>query len=114
MATERYARENINIAGVEIPKGELVLAALGSANHDEAKFENPETLVLDRQNNKHLGFGQGAHYCVGAPLARLEASIAFQVLLERLPNLRLAVKPESLRWNSGLATRNLKALPVQF
>ena len=114
MATERYAREDLEIAGVEIPKGELVLAALGSANHDETQFENPESLMLDRQNNKHLGFGQGAHYCVGAPLARLEASIAFQVLLERLPNLRLAVRPETVRWNSGLATRNLKALPVKF
>jgi cytochrome P450 len=114
MATERYARENLSIAGVEIPKGELVLAALGSANHDETQFENPESLALDRQNNKHLGFGQGAHYCIGAPLARLETSIAFQVLLERLPNLRLAVKSEKLRWNSGFATRNLKALPVAF
>jgi cytochrome P450 len=114
LATERYAREDISIAGVTIPKGELVLAALGSANHDETKFENPETLMLDRHNNHHLGFGQGAHYCVGAPLARLEASIAFQVLLERLPNLRLAVKPEHLRWNSGFATRNFKALPVKF
>ena len=114
MATERYARETLSVAGVEIPKGELVLAALGSANHDETQFENPESLVLDRKNNKHLGFGQGAHYCVGAPLARLEASIAFQVLLERLPNLRLAVKSENLRWNSGFATRNLKTLPATF
>jgi cytochrome P450 len=114
MATERYARENLSIAGVEIPKGELVLAALGSANHDETQFEHPESLVLNRQNNKHLGFGQGAHYCVGAPLARLETSIAFQVLLERLPNLRLAVKSENLRWNTGFATRNLKALQVTF
>ena len=114
MATERYARETLSVAGVEIPKGELVLAALGSANHDETQFENPESLVLDRKNNKHLGFGQGAHYCIGAPLARLEASIAFQVLLERLPNLRLVVKSENLRWNSGFATRNLKTLPVTF
>lgn len=114
LATERYAREDISIAGVTIPKGELVLAALGSANHDETKFENPEMLILDRQNNKHLGFGQGAHYCVGAPLARLEAGIAFEVLFERLPNLRLVVKPENLRWNTGFATRNLKTLPVKF
>jgi hypothetical protein len=60
MATERYTRENLSIADVKIPKGELVLAALGSANHDETQFEHPESLVLDRQNNKHLGFGQGA------------------------------------------------------
>ena len=114
LATERYTRENLEIAGVQIPKGELVFAALGSANHDETMFENPESLILERSNNKHLGFGQGAHYCVGAPLARLEASTAFQVLLERLPNLRLAVKPEALRWNPALVTRGLKALPVKF
>ncbi|AFZ19572.1 cytochrome P450 family protein [Allocoleopsis franciscana] len=113
-ATTRYAREDIVIAGTCIPKGESVLAALGSANHDESKFENPETLILDRQNNKHLGFGLGMHYCLGAPLARLESSIAFQVLFERLPNIRLAVNPENLRWNSNLITRGAKAIPVKF
>lgn len=113
-ATTRYAREDIVIAGTRIPKGESVLAALGSANHDESKFESPETLILDRQNNKHLGFGSGMHYCLGAPLARLESSIAFQVLFERLPNIRLAVNPENLRWNSNLITRGAKAIPVKF
>ena len=114
LATERYARENLEIAGVSIPKGELVFAALGSANRDETMFEQPDKLLLDRISNKHLGFGQGVHYCVGAPLARLEVSTAFQVLLERLPNLRLAVKPETLHWNPALVTRGLKALPVKF
>ncbi len=114
LATERYAKEDMEICGVSVPKGELVFAAIGSANHDETRFEQPESLLLDRQNNKHLGFGQGAHYCIGAPLARLEASTAFQVLLERLPNLRLAVQPERLRWNTGLVTRGLKTLPVRF
>lgn len=113
-ATSRYAREDLAIAGTPIPQGELVLAALGSANHDESKFEYPETLMLDRQNNKHLGFGSGIHYCLGAPLARLESSIAFQVLFERLPNLQLAVTPEQLCWNSNLITRGVKALPVRF
>ena len=120
-ATTRYAREDLalaklaeGIAGTRIPKGESVLAALGSANHDESKFEHPETLMLDRQNNKHVGFGSGMHYCLGAPLARLESSIAFQVLFERLPNIRLAVKPEKLRWNSSLITRGMKAIPVKF
>lgn len=113
-ATTRYAREDLVIAGTRIPKGESVLAALGSANHDESKFENPETLMLDRQNNKHVGFGSGMHYCLGAPLARLESSIAFQVLFERLPNIRLAVNPENLRWNSNLITRGAKAIPVKF
>jgi cytochrome P450 len=113
-ATTRYAREDLVITGTDIPKGEVVLAALGSANHDETKFEQPDTLMLDRQNNKHVGFGSGMHYCLGAPLARLESSIAFQVLFERLPNIRLAVNPESLRWNSGLITRGAKAIPLKF
>lgn len=114
MATQRFAREDLEIAGQFIPRGEQVYAGLGSANHDETQFEQPESLMLDRGNNKHLGFGMGMHYCVGAPLARLEASIAFRVLFERLPNLRLAVKPETLRWNTGLVTRNIKSLPVKF
>ncbi|MFN6465152.1 MAG: cytochrome P450 family protein [Nostoc sp. DedVER02] len=113
-ATTRYAREDLVIAGTLIPKGELVLAALGSANHDESKFPNPETLILDRQNNKHVGFGSGIHHCLGAPLARLESNIAFQVLFERLPNIRLAINPENLRWNSSLITRGVKAIPVKF
>lgn len=113
-ATTRYAREDLVIAGTLIPKGELVLAALGSANHDESKFSNPETLILDRQNNKHVGFGSGIHHCLGAPLARLESNIAFQVLFERLPNIRLAINPKNLRWNSSLITRGVKAIPVKF
>ena len=113
-ATTRYAREDLVIAGTLIPKGELVLAALGSANHDESKFSNPETLILDRQNNKHVGFGSGIHHCLGAPLARLESNIAFQVLFERLPNIRLAINPENLRWNSSLIIRGVKAIPVKF
>jgi cytochrome P450 len=114
LATQRYAREDMTIAGTSITRGELIHAALASANRDETRFENPDTLILDRTNNKHLGFGMGMHYCVGAPLARLEASIAFQVLFERLPNLRLAVKPEELKWNSNVVLRSLKALPVKF
>jgi cytochrome P450 len=114
MATPRYAREEYEISGTKISQGDMVYAMIGSANHDERKFDQPEKLMLDRTNNKHVGFGQGIHYCVGAPLARLEASTAFQVLLERLPNLRLAVKPEELRWASGLVPRGLQSLPVQF
>jgi cytochrome P450 len=113
-STERYAREDLEIAGTSIPKGDIVLAALGSANYDESKFDRPETLILDRPNNKHFGFGSGIHYCLGAPLARLESSIAFQVLFERLPNLQLAVNPENLRWNPSLIIRGLKAIRVRF
>jgi cytochrome P450 len=114
MATPRYAREDYEISGTQISQGDTVYAMIGSANHDERKFDQPEKLMLDRTNNKHLGFGQGIHYCIGAPLARLEASVAFQVLFERLPNLRLAVKPEELRWASGLVPRGLQSMPVKF
>jgi cytochrome P450 len=113
-ATQRYAREDITIAGVTIPRGEQVMAVIASANRDAAQFENPDTLDITRENNKHLSFGQGIHYCVGAPLARLEGHIALNTLLAHMPNLRLNVPAESLRWRSGLTFRGLEALPVTF
>jgi cytochrome P450 PksS len=111
-ATERYAREDITVAGVTIPRGEMVFAVLASANRDERQFENPDTLDITRQPNRHLAFGQGVHYCVGAPLARLEGQIAIQTLLRRFRDLRLAVAPRTLRWRRGLTLRGLEALPV--
>jgi cytochrome P450 PksS len=114
MATERYAREDITIAGTTIPRGELVLAVLGSANRDANYFVNPESLDITREKNKHLAFGQGIHYCVGAPLSRLEGQIAISTLIQRLPNLRLSVPSAQLRWQSGFILRGLEALPVSF
>jgi cytochrome P450 len=111
-ATERYAREDVTLHGVTIPKGGMVLAVLASANRDEQVFSEPDRLDLARENNKHLAFGLGVHYCVGAPLARLEGQIAIQTLAARLPNLRLAVAPQTLRWRPGLTVRGLEALPV--
>ena len=111
-ATERYAREAVTLHGVAIPKGELVLAVIASANRDEQYFPDPDRLDLGRENNKHLAFGLGAHYCVGAPLARLEGQIAIQTLATRLPNLHLAATPRALRWRPGLTVRGLEALPV--
>jgi cytochrome P450 len=113
-STQRYAREDLTIAGTHISKNDLVIAALGSANHDETKFDRPETLILDRPNNKHVGFGSGMHYCLGAPLARLEASVTFKVLFDRLPNLQLAVPTDRLQWQSNIVTRGMKAIPVKF
>jgi cytochrome P450 PksS len=113
-ATDRYAREDVTIEGVTIPKGGHVRAVIASANRDPSQFENPDALDLTRENNKHLSFGQGIHYCMGAPLARLEGHIAFNTLLARLPNLRLDVPVESLRWRSGITFRGLEALPVTF
>src|SRR5262249_3757858 len=111
-ATERYAREEVRIAGVTIPRGELVFAVIASANRDERQFADPDKLDITREPNKHLSFGLGAHYCLGAALARLEGQLAIGTLLRRAPGLRLAVEPAALRWRSGLVLRGLKALPV--
>ena len=114
MATERYAREDITIAGTTIPRGELVLAVIGSANRDANYFDNPDILDVTRENNKHLAFGLGAHYCLGAPLSRLEGQIAISTLIRRMPNLRLSIAPAQIRWRGGIILRGLEALPVSF
>ena len=115
MATERYAREDVQVAGTTIPRGELVLAVLGSANRDERQFENPGVLDLARDTNKHLAFGRGGvHHCLGAPLARLEGQIAIGAFMRRFPAARLAVRPESLRWRRGLFLRGLERLPINL
>jgi cytochrome P450 len=113
-ATERYAREDIAIAGTTIPKGELVLAAIGSANRDPSYFDHPDQLDFTRENNNHIAFGHGAHYCLGAPLTRLEGQIAINTLLQRMPNLRLNIAPEQLKWRGGIVLRGLEKLPVSF
>ena len=113
MATERYAREDVEVEGATIPRGELVLAVLGSANRDERHFEDPDALDLARDPNRHLTSGRGgAHHCLGAPLARMEGQIAINALLRRLPETRLPVAPESLRWRRGLFLRGLRRLPL--
>jgi cytochrome P450 PksS len=113
-ATERYPREDVTLAGVTIPRGALVFAALASANRDERQFADPDKLDITREPNKHLAFGLGAHYCLGASLARLEGQIAINTLLRRTAQLRLVVAPEALRWRRGLVLRGLQALPVTF
>jgi cytochrome P450 PksS len=114
MATERYAREDVAIAGITVPRGEMVMAVLASANRDERQFASADSLDLSREPNKHLSFGLGAHFCLGAPLARLEGQIAISTLLHRVPDLRLAVAPAALRWRRGLLLRGLESLPVAF
>jgi cytochrome P450 PksS len=113
-STERFAREPIAIAGVPIPQGALVYGLIASANRDETQFDDPDRLDLGRQKNRHLAFGQGIHYCLGAPLARLEGQIALRRLLERMPGLRLAVPESTLRWRKGLNIRGLETLPVAW
>jgi len=114
MTTERYALEDVSIHGVPIAKGEMVLGVIGSANRDENVFACPDELDLGREPNRHLSFGHGIHFCLGAPLARLEAQIAFKTLLRRMPHLRLNASPDSLRWQPSMMLRGLKALPVRF
>jgi len=114
VSTERYAREQTEIAGVTIPQGALVYGILSSANRDATQFEKADVLDLGRERNRHLGFGRGIHYCLGAPLARLEARIALAALHTRFPAMRLAVDPGELRWghSDGLVLRGLSELPV--
>jgi cytochrome P450 PksS len=113
-ATERYAREDITIRGVTIPQGSLVYAMLASANRDERQFPNPDTLDVSRKPNRHLAFGHGIHFCLGAPLSRLEGQIAICTLLRRMPDLRLAVPRTALHWRPGPIPRGLEALPLTF
>jgi len=97
---------------VTLPRGAMVHVVLASANRDERQFPNPDALDISREPNRHLSFGLGAHFCLGAPLARLEGQLAIHTLLRRLPNLSLAVEPSALRWRRGLLLRGLEALPV--
>jgi pimeloyl-[acyl-carrier protein] synthase len=88
-ATVRVALEDVTIDDQLIPEGSLVLASIGSANHDPDRFEEPDQLDLARDPNPHLAFGFGTHFCLGAPLARLEAQLAFDALTKWFPGLSL-------------------------
>ncbi len=114
LSTERYAREDVTIRATTLPRGALTYGVIGSANRDETAFPDPDRLDLARDGNRHLSFGHGIHYCLGAPLARLEAQIAIPRLLARAPGLRLATPPEKLRWRPSLVLRGLAELPVRF
>lgn len=113
-ATMRFAAEDVEIGGQLIRRGQAVNVVLASAGHDTEEFAHPEQLDVTRNNNRHLGFGFGVHYCVGAPLARLEGRIAISTLLRRLPDLRLAVPAETLVWRPNLVLRGLRHLPVAW
>ncbi|HWS55878.1 MAG TPA: cytochrome P450 [Pyrinomonadaceae bacterium] len=111
----RVAREDVRVGGVTVRKGEVVLVAIASANRDAERFESPERLNICRAENRHLSFGKGIHACVGAALARLEGGIAIETLVGRMPDLRLAVAREELRYRpGGIFLRGLAALPVAF
>jgi cytochrome P450 len=114
LATWRYATEDLTLGEQHIASGDPVLVVLAAADRDPEKFQDPDNLDLGRRDNQHLGYGHGIHYCLGAPLARLEAQTALATLLTRLPDLRLAAEPDDLRWRGGLIMRGLRTLPVEF
>lgn len=106
----RVAREEMEICGVRVRRGETVVFMLGAANRDPHQFKDPDCLNLKRLNNPHLAFGAGAHFCIGNQLARLESQIAILRMVQQFPRMRLADQP--LEWAPNYAFRGLKALPV--
>jgi pentalenolactone synthase len=110
----RYARAEIKIAGSTIAPGDLVLLAQGAANHDQAIFDDPARFDIARQAGAHLAFGHGAHYCAGAPLARIELQAAFGQLTSRFPRMQLAMPIEELTVTDGLLLPGLTALHVTW
>jgi len=108
-----YATGDIDVGGTVVEKGEQVRIAISAANRDEALVERPDVLDITRSPPAHLSFGQGVHYCIGAPLARLEARIALQALIERLPDLALA-DPSRIEWLANPILRGLQRLPLRF
>ncbi|MFD9002401.1 cytochrome P450 [Streptomyces sp. NPDC059582] len=113
--TFRFTTEPVTIGGTLIPAGgELVLVAMADANHDPARFPSPQRFDISRDTRGHVAFGHGIHYCLGAPLARLEARIAIRTLLERCADLTLDIHPAALTWRSGMLIRGPRSLPVRF
>ncbi|MEV7094747.1 cytochrome P450 [Amycolatopsis sp. NPDC051045] len=114
LATLRFTAEPVEVAGVTIPEGEFVLVSLLGANRDAERYPEPDRLDVTRAASGHLAFGHGIHYCVGAPLARLEAEIALGGLLARFPDLALDAKPDELVYRMSSLVHGLETLPVRL
>ncbi|WHM35770.1 cytochrome P450 [Streptomyces sp. BPTC-684] len=113
--TYRFTTEPVDIGGTPVPGGgQLVLVAMADANRDPAKYAEPSRFDIRRDARGHVAFGHGIHYCLGAPLARLEARIAVRSLLERCPDLALDIHPAALTWRSGMLVRGPESLPVSW
>ncbi len=110
----RWATTDVEVGSQTIRRGDLVIAVIGSANRDPDRFPGADRLDLARGDMKHLGFGRGPHFCLGAPLARLEAEIALRTLFDRLPSLRLAIEEKDLYWRPIPLFRSLASLPVAW
>lgn len=108
----RVAAQDVELGGKRIERGQLVAQMLGAANRDPAVFPDPDRFDIGRQSGRHIAFGYGIHFCIGAPLARIEAAIAFNALLRRFPALRL--KDENADWREEIVFRGLNSLKVRF
>ena len=111
-STSRWAREDTEFHGQRIGRNDIVFASLLAANHDPEQFPEPERFDITREPNRHIAFGYGIHFCLGAPLSRLEAAVALPLLLERFPRLRFAVDESELRWRGSLLMQGLERLPL--
>ncbi|SFC70721.1 Cytochrome P450 [Bacillus sp. OV322] len=113
-STDRWAGEDLIFRNVEFKRGDHVIVALNSANRDSQVFKDPDILDITREKSPHLAFGKGIHLCLGAPLARLEGEIAINTLLNRMPDIRLAIDPDELQWRPGMIVRGVKEIPLIF
>lgn len=113
-ATERYTREDVTLRDQLMPRGSFVLIAIASANRDGSQFDRPDEFDVSREPNRHLSFGLGNHFCLGAYLARLEGQIAFNTLFDKLPEIHLAIPESRLTWRRGMVLRGLESLPVKI
>lgn len=110
--TSRLAPDDVQMGGKTIRKGQAVFAMIGAANRDPERFPEPDRLDICRQDNRHLAFAWGPHFCFGAPLARLEGQIAFETMLHRMPNV--SAEPSPVSWRENLGFRGLTSLPITF
>jgi len=110
--TARLAPDDLVLGDKHIKRRDAVMAVMAAANRDPARFPDPDRLDLTRKDNRHVAFGWAAHFCFGAPLARIEGQVAFSTLLRRLPNV--ALEPGPLVWRENLGLRGLTTLPVTF
>ncbi|MFH9106818.1 cytochrome P450 [Streptomyces albus] len=111
-AIRRFPTEPVEIAGTTIPAGDTVLLCPASANRDPERYPAPDRLDIRRRDNAHLSLGQGMHYCLGAPLARMQTGLALETLLGRFPGLRPAVEEDRLQWRTSFRSHALRALPL--
>jgi cytochrome P450 len=111
-STGRYAKEDAEVGGTRIAKGTMAFVILAAANRDPAQFANPEKFDITRSPNDHVAFGEGIHFCIGAPLARMEGAIAIGSALDRFPNLRLADPAAPLEYKGSYFLRGLASLKM--